>query len=212
LSSSGKVISKLLALALLLLYGSVLALVFSPRVNEEYRAYYIDRSTDEWRPVRYSSTPEEGIDFSRNGLPSFVRGLSGVSHHESWGRWTDATRRRFARIDLAEPLTGDVCVSVKMFPAKAQFGKKAHIRIGGISKSVVTANSDPAWYSLDFRLSAPSTILEIEPESPAVGRLPGTWDPKNPDSRRMGLGLQRISIAEGNCAGKRFESSGGEPC
>ena len=205
MSSSSQVITKLLSASLVLFYGSVLALVLTPKVDGEYRAYYIERSTDEWRPIRYSSTPEEGIDFSREGIPSFVRGLSGVSHHENWGRWTDATRRRFATIDLTEPLTGDVCVSVKMFPAKSQFGKKALIRIGGVSKSVITASPDPSWYSLDFRLSTPSSILEIEPESPAVGRLPGTWDPKNPDSRRMGLGLQRVSISEGFCAGKRFE-------
>src|ERR1700676_1730791 len=116
-------ISVVIALGLSVFYCAILLLALNPRVSEEYRAYYIERITMEWKPVRYAARLEDGIAFSAPGLPVFVRNLSGFSFREGWGRWTDANHGPTARIVFADSLDGSVCLDLKARPANSMKGQ-----------------------------------------------------------------------------------------
>ena len=52
-------------------------------------------------PATYDATPADGIQFSREGYPRFVREVKGVSGREEFGRWTDGAKASFV---FADPL------------------------------------------------------------------------------------------------------------
>ena len=79
-------------LVVVLLLGVELTAVYAvlhPKVSPEYKAYYIDRTTSDWRPPHYRASPDQGIAFLREGWPDFVSSTAGFSRFEEWGRWTD---------------------------------------------------------------------------------------------------------------------------
>jgi phosphoglycerol transferase len=43
--------------------------------------------TDDPLGPRYVATLAEGIDFKRQGFPTFIEDIKGISIYESWGRW-----------------------------------------------------------------------------------------------------------------------------
>lgn len=185
-----------LIVALATFYGWVLLLALTPNVSEEYRGYFIEQSTGDWRPPRYAAHADEGIDFSRPGLPSFLRSMSGVSGHETWGRWTDARLRKAARFVFEQPLTGAVCVALKASARGPQLGKDVIVRGGGSEVRLIAASDAPQWYRVDLSLDQPTAWIEIEPTAPA---MPAAWDPGNTDLRKLGLGLYKLLVLPGHC-------------
>jgi hypothetical protein len=185
-----------LIVALATFYGWVLLLALTPNVSEEYRAYFIERSTGDWRPPRYAARVEDGIDFSSPGLPSFLRSMSGVSVHEAWGRWTDAGLRTAARFVYEQPFSGDVCLALKASSVGPQLGKDVIVRGGRSEVRFIAASDKPQWYRVDLPLDHPAEWIEIEPTAPA---RPAAWDPGNTDPRRLGLGLYRLLVLPGPC-------------
>ena len=180
-----------LCASLILLYGWIIVLVYSPNVAEEYRAYYIDRTTSDWRPLRYSATLDDGIDFSREGWPSFVEKAFGISHPEPWGRWTDARLARSARIVLSKPLAGPICIAIKFAPSDNQMGKPVLVRVGKMELKIVPDTSGAQWYRLDFAVLEPQSTIEIEPAAPA--RV------SSGDPRVIGIGLYHLTVTQGGC-------------
>lgn len=166
-------------------------LVLNPNVSEEYSSYYIKRSTNEWRPAVYSATLSDGVDFSKKGLPDFIKSVSGISGREDWGRWTDATLAPAARIVYRQSFSGSVCVALKFVPATSQEGKSASIRIGEAERHFVTDSGEAHWYVFNFTLDKPSNFIEVEPASPAYA--------SKMDRRKIGIGLQRIIVIAGSC-------------
>src|SRR5262245_44557529 len=55
-------------------------------------------------PGTYQATLEEGIDFSRDGLPVFISEVQGLSGRESFGRWSDARLGPTVRFVFRDPL------------------------------------------------------------------------------------------------------------
>lgn len=181
---------------LLTFYGWITYLIGTPKITEEYRAYYISRSISEWRSIRYHTALQQGFDFSREGYPDFVRFTEGISGHEAWGRWTDALLYPVARVIFDRKFFGAVCVALKAKPAGKQVGKEVSIRFGDQNFRFVTAEVAPKWYQFYFLLERPSDTLEI-----AVSETtrPRDWDASNPDSRKLGLGLYRLIVIPGEC-------------
>ncbi|MCU0834799.1 MAG: hypothetical protein MUC77_10255 [Chromatiaceae bacterium] len=194
-----------LIVALAAFYGWVLLLVLTPNVSEEYRAYFIERSTKDWRPPRYAASLADGIDFSRPGLPSYLRSMSGVSVHEAWGRWTDARLRKAARFVFERPWSGDVCIALEASSVGPQLGKDVIIRADGNEIRFVAVSDKAQWYRVDLNLDQPSEWIEIEPTAPA---LPAAWDPGNTDPRSLGLGLYQLLVLPGHC--REVSASSGE--
>ena len=189
-----------LAAGLAALYLWTASLIFRPDVSEEYRAYFIDRSTTDWRPPKYPATPAEGMDFARKGLPSFVVRTYGISAHEKWGRWTDARLSRRAGIMLETPLSGNICLGLEFATAPPQAGKPVRIRIGTQERTIVPPDAGVRWYYVAVSLDRPAHAIEIEPTAPAP---PRTWAPGNSDPRRLALALRRMTLRRGDCPTSR---------
>jgi phosphoglycerol transferase len=183
----------ILALAYLLLGF----LAFNPKVDDDYRAYYIEKTTSDWKPASYSARVTDGIDFSKPGMPEFIASISGLSHQESWGRWTDASLLHAARIVYKQPLTGRVCISIDASSARKQVGKVVEIRIGDQKVRFIPRTETPDRYQFETNLLTKTNVVEVEPRSPG---LPSGWDINNSDKRRIGIGLRRLVIAPGECS------------
>lgn len=78
----------------------------------------------------YQASAEEGMNFSRQGLPSFVENVIGLSGVESWGRWSDANITPSVRVNLVNPLpdTFDLILSLVAFGPNA--GKQLKLVLG----------------------------------------------------------------------------------
>lgn len=189
-------LSVIAACALFALHGWALWLALHPEVGEQYRGFFIDHSTDDWLPQKYDVPRAEGMEFSRTGLPVFVRAVYGLSKREHWGRWTDARLRPAVRVVFEEPFVGPLCVVLQAVPAPPQEGRNATLRIGNRTATFATTSSPTNTYRFDIVLDAPADALEIEPSAPA---RPTTWDPGNPDPRVIGLGLARLAVVAGTC-------------
>jgi len=182
--------------ALFVFYLWLLFVTFHPKVTEEYRAYYIHQSTVEWRPKHYIATFEDGIDFSRDGWPTFVKSAYGFSQSESWGRWTDGRLLPAAKIILAEAITGSVCLEFETIASVTQIGKAVIVRMGGEKNSFLPSTGTSETHKVEFLLGQPATALEVEPSAPGT---PKEWDSSSTDPRKIGLGFVRLRIAKHRC-------------
>ena len=185
-----------LSTALFVFYLWLLFVAFHPKVTEEYKAYYIDQSTEEWRPKHYIATFEDGIDFSRDGWPTFVKSAYGFSHKESWGRWADARLLPVAKIIFAEFFTGYVCLELETIASKKQLGKAVIVRMGGEEKSFLPSTDNSEIHKVEFVLGQPAAALEVKPTAPGT---PKEWESSNTDPRKIGLGFLKLGIAKHRC-------------
>jgi hypothetical protein len=180
------------SIILMFFYIGVAYLVASPSVSEEYRGYYIERNTSDWRPLKYSGSTAEGVDFSRAGQPDFIVSTIGISSRERGGRWTDARLAPFAKVVYQEPFWGEICFMLQAEAVRAQTGKEVIVRMGAEEKRFITDSGEPRWYALDFKLKTPTATIEIEPSASEIvfGRY----------YRKIGLGLYHLIIIPGRCA------------
>lgn len=186
-----------LAGVLVLLYLAVLFLVLHPKVSKEYRTYFIEQTSSEWKPARYAATPEQGILLGKNGLPDFVDYIYGFSSRESWGRWTDARRNATAGLVLRDGLTGQVCVLMKAQPANSQSGKLIRIKFGDQEQKIALSSRGFSEYALDFFEKKPADKLEFQ----FYAAVPpeNVFDRTNSDVRRLGLALMYIRFIPRSC-------------
>lgn len=192
---SALILQIVLIFTLIAFYLKVAYLVFFPDVTDAYNKYYISKTTRDWPPLRYSAQLDDGIDFSKSGLPDFVVSSEGVSDYENWGRWTDAHLLSSARIVFNQNFIGAVCIHLKAVPTLKQNGELAYIRLGDQTKSFLTTNTITDYY-INFFLPRVSNVVEIIPSAPGVSR---EWDKSNYDSRKIGLGLIFLKIKMSDC-------------
>lgn len=183
--------------ALLAIYATALWAVLHPHVSHMFRAYYIDRVSSEWVPVRYTTTPEEGIEFARVGLPDWVDYTAGFSVRESWGRWSDADVAKKPTIMLTRPITGPVCAVFTARPSPPLVGKAFALRFGDEAKYVPFSTPDFATYRVDFDVTRGAERIEfIFP-----GELPPLkeFDSRTTDKRRLGIALVNLKFYPARC-------------
>lgn len=176
-------------------YILLLFAIFNPRVDPEYKAYYIEKRTIYWRPRRYSADLSDGIDFRKEGLPRFVRYITGISRQEPWGRWTDSMVNESATIEYMQAWEEDVCILITARPSEDQLGRNTLISMGRNTKTIHINNARSTTYRVSIQLDAPTDTLTIMPESPS----PFRWDPRGMRGRRLGLALEKILVRTGNC-------------
>lgn len=180
-------------------YCWVFWLVLNPVVSDEYRSYFINRETIDWRPKHYPATLEDGFTFSRPGIPEFVAFTTGLSVVEDWGRWSDAVLSPTVRVTMREPLLGDVCLVIKAHTTPKQVGRDIWVRMGGVTQSWLPETEAVRTYQFDFILPEPVSIIEVEPTAPGY---PADWDQGNTDLRKLGIGFHHLAVLKGNCAKK----------
>jgi len=197
----------LLIVVLLVVYATTLVAFFHPNVTPKYHAYFIDHTLSEWSPKHYSSDPEQGMHFSKAGLPDWVDGVYGFSFREDWGRWTDGFATTDPSIAFTQPFTGQICVYLVAGPAPALVGKSVSVRMGKETETLPFAGAEPKEYRIPFHLTGEASRLEFVMSE----RPPREIDfaPNNNDTRRLGIAMSYLAIRRGSCADTT--NAGGKP-
>ncbi|MBA2710215.1 MAG: sugar translocase [Tatlockia sp.] len=152
----------------------------SPRKIMEQAGYYVSTTGPS-----YEIAIDEGIDFSRSGLPNFItksRGLSGI---EEWGgRWSDANLNPSVRFDFAKPLPNifNLKLSLKLFGPN--LGNHLKIIVG--SQVYYLKLGSKTDYALAVDLKGETTKrIEFVPPNPTSPAL---------DRRKISVGFARLKI------------------
>ena len=188
----------LIIVVLVSIYGATLLAVLHPHVSPAYKAYYIDHISSVWEPDHYPGTPEQGIVFSRNGVPSWVQFIFGFSYPEGWGRWTDQNVDSVAGLVFSQSFNGQVCVDFTARAVPWVVGKTLTVRMGGQTHLIQVAATDLSSYQVQFTdLPATNKLELVLPKA-----LPRVLDvaPTNRDTRRLGLALDTLQILPGACS------------
>ena len=135
---------------------------------------------------RYDSTLAEGIDFAKQGYPSFLDKVTGVSVYEPWGRWTDGKGATFKfKQKLPKKFTLELTASA--------FGPNINapltVQVGKVKKQITITSGQPSAYTLAVEgIDADSiTLVPAKPTSPKS--LGGSED-----TRLLGVGLIKLKI------------------
>jgi hypothetical protein len=180
-------------------YLLALFAVLHPMVSPAYRAYYIDHTSLEWNPAHYPVTPEQGMNFSREGLPVWVNTTYGLSFREPWGRWTDADAAKVPGLSLTRSFNGPFCLVLTARPARSMFGQTLAVQMGSETRTVRIVSQDFADYEIPFtEVREADSINFLFPE-----KVPRESEVErgSADTRRLGLGLAALRILPGGCAG-----------
>lgn len=138
--------------------------------------------------ARYSASFADGIDFTRQDWPEFVRDVNGLSGPEPWGRWSDANVAPAVRFDFFSPLPRKFTLVLAAQPFGPNAGGELVIKIGeqehrvrmpaGTSETrVVVELTDK---QVDF--------VEFYPPAPASPQQYGI----SRDNRKLGVGFIRL--------------------
>lgn len=134
----------------------------------------------------------EGIDFSRTGLPLFIKNAQGLSGAEPWGRWSDADVAPSVRFEFFEPLPDRFTLELEANAFGPNIGKDLTVNIGSRTYSVKI----PEWHFtavLDVDLGGErADMMEFLPPSPASPKELGLSE----DGRRLGIGFISMRIKD----------------
>lgn len=141
----------------------------------------------------------KGIDFTKPSLPTFVDNIEGFAGEEPWGRWTDATKSRSAKIKFRVSLPRKFTLVLNAHAFGPNTTDPTIIRITStdpnmpIIEKKLDLHSTPKEYRLDFSIkeSPNANIIEIIPPHPIA---PHTIDAKSDDYRLIGVGLSSLKI------------------
>ena len=137
---------------------------------------------------KYSSTLSEGVVFSREGNPQFIKRITGMAGREPWGRWSDQGE---VLIEFAEPLLPKQYIfQLEAKGFGANIGANTQVIIGSDVINIVL-QSDPEKFTLPVDVKAPLSQIKIVLAAPSS---PNSLDSNNPDVRRLGIGLITLSI------------------
>ena len=137
----------------------------------------------------YPATLEQGIDFSQKSYPRFLKFVSGLAGAEAWGRWSDANQGKQIYLGFKDSLPNQFTLelSAQSYGENSQY--PTTIRIGNQVKTLVIGNDIKA-YQIAFDGMKDTNVIEIIPPRPAP------VDSNSGESRRLGIGLVKLSIKE----------------
>lgn len=138
---------------------------------------------------RYEASLEQGIDFRKAGLPTFVQNIEGVSGVEDWGRWSDANLTPSVKINFTNSLTHKVTVELRARGIFENVKLPTRMLIGGVEKTFTLSEKDET-FILQFDLPTSSNQIEIIPPRPESANHVGG----SSDTRLLGIGLVSLKI------------------
>jgi hypothetical protein len=180
-------------IALVSLHLAAFSALLHPKVSREYRSYYIDQTSQDWRVKHYPSTPEEGIDLTKPGWPDFVAYSFGISRSDNLGSWTDTRRSLKAGFEFNQSFSGPMCVVFNAAPSKALLERRITIAFGDQRSQIQLGRDETVQqYAVEFELPRPTARLELlfPKRLPRVGHT---------DSRQLGIGLTKIRFFSQPC-------------
>jgi hypothetical protein len=142
--------------------------------------------------LRYDASIEQGIDFTRSTVPSFVKNIVGLSNSEPWGRWSDANLAPSVAIELNDPLPNRFNL---MFSAQAfgpNSGQDLKVRVG----------SQLHYFKMQDGVFEYRKLIELKDEKVMHIYFSPPW-PTSPqqlemsaDSRKLGVGLIHLQFGK----------------
>lgn len=130
---------------------------------------------------RYPATLTQGIDFRQAGYPAFLASVSGLSHYEPWGRWSDGSPVVF---QFAHPLPTRFTLILTAHAFGPNIGIPIPVKAGA-DEQTLTLTAEDQTQRLDFTLATPVDRLEFHiprPTSPAALK-------QGEDPRKLGIGF-----------------------
>ena len=138
---------------------------------------------------QYDADIASGIDFTRDGFPSFVEYASGFSGYEKWARWSDGPVVAL-KIKGTLPKRFEIRFYVGAFASNA--GKSVKVTIAGVTEEFVVDRNDPKEYLIQFVLpeKVVNPVIQIQPPNPVSPKSLGM----SGDTRLLGLSFVRITF------------------
>lgn len=143
--------------------------------------------------VKYSATLSQGVDFTKDGAPYFIKSIYGVSAREPWGRWSDANISQSVKIDFISPLPQRFTLRLVAQPFGVNGQQDVSIALGSRRLKIHLV---PGINNIDVPVDlngAKITSIDIKPLNPVSPEELGV---SNSDSRRLGIGLIRLQILQ----------------
>ena len=138
-------------------------------------------------PVTYPATLAEGIDFKRDGYPTFIASVSGMSGREDWGRWSEGPSAKF---EFKDPLPSKFTLAIEGGAYGPNIGQPVIVRAGNVERTYTPKEGNNP-YTISFEGVNQAKIIEFVPPKPTA---PADIDPNNKDPRKLGISLITLKI------------------
>jgi 2-polyprenyl-3-methyl-5-hydroxy-6-metoxy-1,4-benzoquinol methylase len=142
---------------------------------------------------RYPAKLADGIDFAKDGLPSFVARMSGVANWEAWGRWSEGST---IHIEFDQALPREFTLELLLADVFGpNLGKMLRVKVGAQEREsrLKSPHTSPLHrFHFDGVDSRTIEITIPQPTRPCdVAGL------NNVDAREIGIGMRSLSIETG---------------
>lgn len=142
--------------------------------------------------ICHKETLAEGIDFSRNSFPDFIRHIDGLSAAEPWGRWSDANISPSVRLEFVSSLPSRFTLVISAQPFGPNAGKVLKILIGNnIYEYLLPNDVFQARIPVDVKKEKVQSIEFIIPEPTSPEQLG-----MGRSNRKLGVGFKHIGFEE----------------
>lgn len=141
--------------------------------------------------VRYNAQLKDGIDFTRDGLPIFVKSIVGLSNFEPWGRWSDANLSSNVIFNFTESLPDIFSLNLKANAFGPNVGKNLNVQVGDKKFNIMIPNGGPFEIELPVALDGKkvNTVEFISPQPTSPKDLGFSED-----GRKLGIGFINMKI------------------
>ena len=140
--------------------------------------------------LRYSAAISDAIIFKKEGFPSFLKNVEGVSYQDKVGRWTDAWLHPSALLTFVNPLPKKFKLEIVCGAYGENVGNAVKVIVGDSEKKFIPKHKNPRKYVLTFENVNSSNTIEIVPPKSFV--LEEKLEGKN--KREVGLSLVSLKI------------------
>lgn len=168
--------------------------VLSDSQGKNYNIENIDANIDMLKSngLRYSARVQDGIIFKKEGYPSFLKNMEGVSYADKTGRWTDAKKSPGAIFTFVEPLPKRFRLEIVCGVYEENVANAIKVKIGESVAEFTPTQTNPKKYTLLFENIDSANIIEITPPKYFVLKeyLEGS------DDRKRGLHLVSLKIID----------------
>jgi phosphoglycerol transferase len=142
--------------------------------------------------VVYEATLAQGIDFKKEGYPSFITQVVGMSGFEPWGRWSDAdVGGPVVRFTFKDKLPAAFNLVVTAHAFGPNEGKPIQVKAGQMTQELTIKNAaESGTYTIKFE-KVDGNTLEFTPPAPTS---PASLNKDTPDPRKLGIGFASLKI------------------
>ena len=132
----------------------------------------------------------KGFYFNQASFPYFVTQSSGFGNPEAWGRWSQTNDGQAISLTFVKPLPKQFFLLLRAKGFGPNIGAPTTIKIGSTTHQIILSDQMQL-FTLSFTLSKPSNTVQIIPPH-AIS--PQQLDPRNADTRKIGIGMQSMAF------------------